>query len=506
MTAGTDRRAPVDLPGPDGDNSIAREPLWYAFGAGSDEPRAPSWTWVDEPPPDTHVAPPPPLAVRGGTRTPLPFGTVDLLERTSYPTGRVGGVSTVDEALGYALVTSFGVLRHEPDNPFNQHRCYASPRCLFPVQVIVDDGERWRMVEPHRHALVTLAGGSHRGHSHRLALTGRYTRIPRGYKWFRGSLVNLELGIALRSLCVGLELFGLSGRLLLPDDRSYDLLAELGLVPTWEWSLPLTVELDETPTAGPPTARLPEVATDGAPETALADLVRVNRAQSFAAPVAPVGSAIPTPAGPATGSPSWAELLWNRNSGRMPRGLHGMSGRRRQLPADVLRNTLHWLAVPPPGPTLRAVSEAATVTAVIQAVDGYPAGVYRVRDGEAVLHSADPVAAARLEAEYGYPLAPENGCDIRHASMIWFFSVRPRDIAARFGPGGWSAAQYVCGWATHGLCLAAAAAGLFARPVRAFKEIPTQRILGLASDEMIVIAVVTGVPRHVGGALLDLRL
>ncbi|WP_086563651.1 hypothetical protein [Streptomyces africanus] len=49
------RRAPVDLPGPEGDNSIAREPLWYAYGAGDDRPEPPPWTWASTPPPDSHV-------------------------------------------------------------------------------------------------------------------------------------------------------------------------------------------------------------------------------------------------------------------------------------------------------------------------------------------------------------------------------------------------------------------------------------------------------------------
>jgi hypothetical protein len=56
------------------------------------------------------------------------------------------------------------------------------------------------------------------------------------------------------------------------------------------------------------------------------------------------------------------------------------------------------------------------------------------------------------------------------------------------------------------LSLSAAASGLFARPVRAFHEVPAQRVLGLAPDEMIVLAVVMGTPRPTSGALLDLRL
>lgn len=80
------------------------------------------------------------------------------------------------------------------------------------------------------------------------------------------------------------------------------------------------------------------------------------------------------------------------------------------------------------------------------------------------------------------------------------------ELFARLGPAGWGAAQHACGWAVHGLCLSAAASGLFARPVRAFKEIPTQRVIGLDEDEAIVLSAVVGVPQDTGGALLDLRV
>ncbi|MFE6817411.1 hypothetical protein ACFVBQ_23030, partial [Streptomyces sp. NPDC057675] len=84
------RRGPVDLPGPEGDNSIAREPLWYAYGAGDDAPEAPPWTWVPQPPPDTHVPPPPPRG--GGPRRALPLGTHDRLAALPYPAPPPRGV------------------------------------------------------------------------------------------------------------------------------------------------------------------------------------------------------------------------------------------------------------------------------------------------------------------------------------------------------------------------------------------------------------------------------
>ncbi|MFJ8955013.1 hypothetical protein ACIRO1_33445 [Streptomyces sp. NPDC102381] len=498
------RRAPVDLPAPFGDNNIEREPLWYAFGAGDDEPAVPPWTWVDQPPMTAHTHPPDPSCVRGGARAELPGETHEFLDRAAFPHGRVA-VADPDEALMRALVATFGVQWADPDNVYNPHRGYASPRCLYPVQVFVDDGERWSLLEPERHTLTALTSGSHRGRQRRIALTGRYTRIPRGYKWFRGSLVNLELGIVLRSLALSLELFGLSARMVLPHEGSAALLEELALTPSWEWSLPAVIEIGPRSTAPAPSRHVskPEEQPE---EPALRDLVRVNRTQAFGDAPSPVPSAIPTHALPPPGTPSWADLMWRRNSGRMPRGLLGMSGRRTRTTAGSVEDAIGWLGVPPPGRALAAVSDLITLTVVTQDVSGYEDGIHRVRSGKAVTLSADRTAAARLEAEYGYGLSTDAGCDIRNASAIWFMSVKPRELFARLGANGWSAAQYWCGWALHGLCLSTTAYGMFARPVRAFNEIPAQRILQLDPDEMIALAAVVGAPRYATHALLDIRV
>jgi hypothetical protein len=191
----------------------------------------------------------------------------------------------------------------------------------------------------------------------------------------------------------------------------------------------------------------------------------------------------------------------------MPRALHGMDSAplRAPLPASALRTALAWLSVPPPHPALAAAFDAVKVTAVVQHIEGYEDGVHRAHAGRAHLTRADPTAPAALESHYGYGLSPVNGCGVARAPLTVFFSVRPRELFARFGPSGWGAAQHACGWAVHGLCLAAAAAGLFARPVRAFKEIPTKQVLGLDEHETITLSAVVGVPRDTGGAVLDLR-
>ncbi|MFD0804304.1 hypothetical protein ACFQZU_23720, partial [Streptomonospora algeriensis] len=87
MQPAPERRSPVELPGPEGDNTIAREPLWYAYAHGDDRPAAPAWTYTSEPPPETHTAPPS-VPVRNEPALTLPRGTADLLGRTPYPHGR----------------------------------------------------------------------------------------------------------------------------------------------------------------------------------------------------------------------------------------------------------------------------------------------------------------------------------------------------------------------------------------------------------------------------------
>ncbi|MGW0294593.1 nitroreductase family protein [Streptomyces tuirus] len=515
------RRAPVDLPGPEGDNSIAREPLWYAYGAGDDAPEPPPWTWAATPPPDSHVPPPPPRPA--GPATPLPPGTTDRLSALPYPRVpapqvRAAGGPASPDALAHALTATFAPLRREPENPYNEHRPYASPRCLFPVHAFVGDGRDWRLLEPTRHTLT----GPGTNPPTRIALTGRYTAIPLAYQWFRGSLVAIETGMVLRALSLGLELFGVPATLTPPTADGPELLRELGMEQTWEWSLPWLIDVDQPPPAvhrrtepeppapeqDPSLRHVIDVNRDalrGAGQPSICGYRRVG-ATSPTQP-APVTTAVPPTLPTSPHAPTWSDLLWHRHSGRMPRGLHGMDSAKclTPLPTRTLTTALAWLGVPPPHPALAAAFDAVTVTAVVQHIDGHTPGIHRVHDGTAHLLRRDPTAPAGLEANYGYGLTPVNGCGIANAPLTVFFSVRPRELFARFGPAGWSAAQHACGWAVHGLCLAAAAEGLFARPVRAFKEIQTKEVIGLGEDETIVLSAVVGVPRETGGAVLDLR-
>ncbi|MDH6130000.1 hypothetical protein [Kitasatospora sp. GP82] len=429
-------------------------------------------------------------------RTRLPYGTTELLEGAAYPGGRC---AQLPQAIDHALIAALGLQRAELCNPYFEHRAVPSVRSLFPVHAFLTGGGRRQVLDVHRHALVDLDRAGSPDEPRRVLLAGRYTRLPSFYGRLRGTLTELELGISLRSLAVAMELFGLSGQLSLPTSGA--LLEQLGLTPEGEWTWPLAVELDGPGSACPQRER----AEAEVPDPVLAEVVAVNRAQAASVDGTPVelGPAIPAAA---HGRPqSWAEVLWERSSGRMPRGLTGMSGRLRRVPQAALSDAGSWLGVPPPGELLRRVAGAVRVTAAVQATDGYQDGLYRAAGDRLELHRAAPGILTDLERHYGYRLAPGNGCDVRHASAVWFLSASQRRLVEEFGPGGWTLAQYVTGWLTQGLCLNAAAHGLYARPARAFDGMEAQRLLGLEPDESVLLAVISGTPRFTE-LPLDVRL
>ncbi|MEV7594021.1 hypothetical protein AB0O42_27515 [Streptomyces sp. NPDC089922] len=495
----------------------SRDVLRFAFAQGAGNALVTTPIRVTEHPVSTAgTLPPGTLADR---RTPLPPGTHEHLEDLPYPrrgaaptlpdTPAAPDAAAVAEAapgephrrLGHALVAAFGIQRREPSNPYNDHRGHASVRSKFPVHAFVTAGGRRHLVDPGRHALLEMAGRGAPDEPAAVVLAGRFTHLPDYYRPLRGPLTELELGINLRALAVGMELFGVPGALRLPDaDATGTLQAGLGLAPAWQWTLPLVVETPQSATQPPapalPTPPATATASPGeesAPDPALAEVVAVNRTQRTGGPAVPLTAAVPDL--PGERGPSWAQVLFERTAGRMPRRLSGMNGRRCRVPATALTDAAAWLALPPPG-LLRAVADAIRVTAVVQDVDGFADGRYTVRDSRiAPRDTTDPGLPARLERAYGYPLTPGNGCDVRHATTLWFLTARPARLVEEFGPAGWTLAQYAAGWMTQGLSLSAAAHGLYARPARAFDEIPAQRLLGLEPDETVLLSVISGTNR-----------
>ena len=497
----------------------ADDVLRYAFrqGAGRDLLAGPG----TEQPLTTTFGNPPAGVMTDGVAS-LAWGTSDLLDDTAYPEPCAVDHLAADERLHHALIMAFGLLRREPSNLFNDHRGCASVRSRFPVHTYVLTPERAWLLDLYRHGLLPLATPIDRpaGDARAVVLAGRYTHLPSLYGRLRGPLVEMELGISLRCLYIGLQLMGLSGDLDLPGPDAGALMADLAMDPPSEWTAPLTIAIAR-PKDRPVTRYQPapgRAAAGGrwlstgrgdpiADDPTLQEVVSVNRTALDVAAVLPIEAS----RGQALGLPtlhhstsSWSDVLWHRNAGRMPRQTAGFSGRRSYVAADAVDDAVAWLDVPPPTPLLAEVSRHISVYACIQDVDGYRNGGYQIRRGHLELDQAEPNLAARLEACYGQRLSPTVGCAVRHASMVWLMSVDLAALVDALGPGGWTLCQYACGWMAHGLCLSAAAHRLYARPSRAFDELALSAVTGSAPDRTLLLAVVCGVGRFLE-PMLDLR-
>lgn len=449
----------------------------------------------------------PPGPADPGRAATLPFGTVDVLEATPFPSCPAAGGGP--DRVGHALVAAFGPQRREPSNIYNDHRGIPSVRSKFPVHAFVAREGRYHWLDVYRHALLGMDVPA--GAAESILLAARYSDLPSPYGKLRGPLTELELGISLRALCAGLDLFGVPYRVELPDERSPWRLRELKLEPAWGWTLPVTVlPWGSTVTGSPPAAG--EAPPETAPEDPLLrEVVTVNRLAALR-PAGPApgpaaglaGRSVPS-AGPDRAGGSWADVLWTRSSGTMPRGLKGLAGRRQAKPLSVVRDAMDWLGTEPPSELLRQVSRELAVTVCVQDIEGLADGVYRLSGGGLDLLARHDDIGAELERDYGHGQDIDVGCGVRVANANWFVSVRPRRLISELGPWAWPLAMLATGWMVQGVCLAAAAHGLHARPARAFQEIPAQPLLRLAPDELLLVSVTCGTPRF-AESTLDLRL
>jgi hypothetical protein len=433
--------------------------------------------------------------------TALPAGTAGLLEAVPY---RGHAADGADDPLGHALSMAFGLQRRETANCYNDHRGYPSVRSKFPVHAFVIRDGRQSWLDVYRHALADMGAAVAGREPGEITLAGRYPHLPSGYGRIRGTLIDIELGIGLRSLAVALGVFGVPYQVELPGAMAEERLAELGLAPASEWSLPVSVLSGPRTPAGR-RARPGPAAAVVPGDPVLQEVIAANRAGASrpADPAVPAESAVP-PGGDVWGrGVSWADVLWARGAGSMPRGLMGMSARRGTQPGAVIEDMADWAAVRPPSGLLRQAWNLLTVTVCLQGVEGYADGVYRLADGRLSLAAAGNIGAA-LEAGYSHRQTRDAGCGVRAASAVWFVSARPRDLAA-LGTWSWPLAWLVGGWVIQGVSLAAAASGLACRPARAFQETDVAPLLRLPPDEMILIAGTCAAPRF-RESPLDLRL
>jgi hypothetical protein len=458
---------------------------------------------------DETAAPAAPLRAIPGRGISLPIGTRRLLEETPWPASRAAPPPR--DAVAHVLLAAFGVVRREPSNAFNDHRPAASVRSRFPVHAFAVAAERAWWLDPVRMALVEMDADPGPTDGVRVLLSARWTDLPDFYGRLRGGLCAVESGIALRALASACEGLGVSAVASLAGEDAHPIIESLGLVGSQGWSCPWVVDLDlQAPTGSsadisPPAPFAPPPISDDA----LKDLRRADaalRATPRDAPAPLRGSSTSGRSAPRTDASSWAQVLWRRTAGRMPLRLTGYDARRRAVPEAVLRELSNWASAPAPDALVREAGRLCTITVIVQDIDGLAPGSYEVGPaGELEPNLVpEPLLLAAAERRYGYPLAPANGCGLRLASSLWLVHGSPRRVVEELGPAAWQAAQLWAGWVAHGICLAAAAHGLFARPALSFDEVSLGQLLGLEVDATLLMTVTCGSGRFLE-PMLDLR-
>ncbi|HEY1485511.1 MAG TPA: hypothetical protein VGF84_05375, partial [Micromonosporaceae bacterium] len=456
-----------------------------------------------------------PRAARGSRGYPLPMDTRELLESAAYPRWPI----TSAGSLGHVLVTAFGLQRREPSNAFNDHRAIASVRSKFPVHVIVvPAGGPAAYLDLYRHALVALDGvpvddalrpppGSTA-----VMLAARYTDLPTAYARLRGALCELEIGVNLRSLFQAADLMGVSATL---DGRAgvatlgADLLHATG---AGTWGPPAlailgtepAADATELPASGPPPREIDRLLDD------LAEHWSVDEAIEYAEPAYGHAGEHTTPGRglplhrAVEGGPDWARALWQRTAGRAPKGISGFTAVACSLDAAVPADLIAFAAVPPPSARMRSIARRVRISVAFQHAGDLDTGTYLLTGTELTPVRIDAEIMDKVQRQFGYPMTAYGACGIRHAGAVFTLSADVGALIEDHGAGAWSLLQRYCGWVAHGICTAAGAHGLFARPARSFDEYAMRTAFDLPSAETPVFIVVCG-RTQMAETMLDLR-
>lgn len=452
----------------------------------------------------------PPLLARGRWGIPLPTGGNPTLATPFPGTGGPAGA----EALGH-LLAAMGLQRREPSHPYADHRAVASGRAKYPVHVFVLDDRSVHYLDVYRHALVDVAAAVSTAlrpvpGELTVVLAGRYQDLPATYQLARASIVEAELGIALRAITVTAELHGVSVKVAVngasvrhaaalvtttgPGTWSAPLVLTLGGV-----SLPASVALAGSGQAAsvPIPAAADRLLQESDPVSLAIRQVSATRLAVHRAGPGEQAALTGMPhdrraATPEVERPAWARVLSERSAGRVAGRRHGYALRPHLLSEDCLQEVLGWAGVVPAERSLRIVAERVTVRVAVQHAVGYDNGLYRMQSGGLVAEFIDPAIMRLLAARGGQASSPSTEIGLRHAGLAWVFTADAEAVLAELGPAGWPLLQLYCGWAMHGIGLAAAAHGLISRPSRSYDEPTLQHTLRLPRKDVPLFMTICG--------------
>jgi hypothetical protein len=455
-----------------------------------------------------------PRAARGTRGVPLPLDNRERLSGSAYPGWPVDGGG----ALGHVLMAAFGLQRREPSNAFNDHRVVASVRSKFPVHVFVVPSEGpAAYLDLYRHALIELTGvpvePELRPRSGRTAvlLAARYTDLPTAYARLRGALCELEIGVNLRSLFQAADLFGVEATL---DGRAATAehgAALLRATGAGAWGPPAIAVLDarpehdvtELPISGPPPRDVDELLDQLGEHWSVDEALEISGAAYGLSSEATV-PAHGLPIAASAPGPDWARVQWQRTAGRAPKGISGFTGVAGTLSEDGTADLAAYASMPAPSARMRSLSKRVRISVALHGAGRYDTGTYQLRDAELAPVRIDAEIMDKVQRQFGYPMTAYGACGIRHANAVVMLSADVGTLVEDHGPGAWSLLQRYCGWVAHGVCTAAAAYGLYARPARSFDEYAMRTAFDLPDAETPVFIVVCG-RTQMAETMLDLR-
>ncbi|MFK0201804.1 hypothetical protein [Streptomyces lavendulae] len=330
----------------------------------------------------------------------------DLLERTPWP----AAAPSAGVSLHELAATVCAPVRFEADNPYSERRAYPSPHSKFAVRLVAQESGAARFLLPEAGGSLEVPASAGRP-GDCVETFSLLSALPSFYGPLRPVLAALETGHVLASAA-------LLGRAL---GRPLAVAGPAEGIPAWAATLPdpalpgylMTDDLDTEPTE---------------PRTSVP-------------------------------APTWNEAVWNRNSGRVPRGVERV--------AD---------------------------------------GCHRVRfDGSAVRVGGLEFARGALLIDSG--AAPGLAFEVGACNLVWMFTVDlEQDCGSSRTPAPRLAADLLAatGRKAQHISHAMAAHGLFARPLRSYDGDGAAEALELGPAQVPVYRLARGPDRFTEPAL-DVR-
>ncbi len=404
------------------------------------------------------VGPPPVLPRWEGERFELPRDLLAPLAAIAWPRGGTparrpaAAPATGSAALATwptVLAGTWGLQRREPGHRYNDHRAYPSPRCLYPTAAFVRNAGGWFGYDPAAHALVRLSGQGAPD------LTGQATlvcacrpgQLPAGYGGLRLPLALLEAGHAAATAALLARVLGESAR------------------------------IGTRPVRGP---------LDG--DFTPAFQLRLPAARPAPGHQPPGTGQHPRPAGQ-----SVADVLFQRHSGRSPRGL-GLTAAMAPIPAQAI---------------FRAAASPRSCTGIgvrllvaTERVTGLADGLYEAHRNDLILLRRGRLLG-QAQAAISYPAI--KSVTMASFNAVWFLVVDYPAVVAQHGQAGFRRAQLELGARAQDIGLALTADACFARPIRSFHEPVLDELLELPPAQQVGYVLLTGRSRCTD-LPLDLRV